>query len=188
MEDNIWFRFHTIWNPHAWFRLLSFISSHLSVCLFCLFSKHEFFWSFSIDYNNNFSFWVNGLVRLNWTEKKCDLFYLPDICSGKAFEWLQIFGLCFFRCYFLYWTWTRKHDWLIALSSGAMGVVYTRFCLRFIHFHFHSALLSHGPMGSTGKKSHAHTDTNMSSLRAENRNRRENENKNKKTREIDTDD
>lgn len=111
------------------FRLLSFISSHLFVCLF---SKHNFLWSFSIDYNNNhfsyeFTVWWLDLKK----RKKNAIFFIYNISVWATRFWV-IANSLFLRCYFLYWTWTRKHDWLIALSS----VLCVRVCLRFIHFHF----------------------------------------------------
>lgn len=98
----------------------------------------------------------------------------------------------FFRCYFLYWTWTRKHDWLIALSGGVMCVcVCCVWLTRLFTIHSLSlptSLFFHTDpwhwLGSTGKKS-SHAHTHMCSLRAENRKRRENKNK-KKAWEIPT--
>lgn len=116
----------TLWNPHAHtyrFRLLSFhlISSHLSVCLFCLFSKHAFFDHFQSITTIIFSFELT--VCCGWIEERKNAIFFIWQISARAKPLNDCkFLFVFFRCYFLYWTWTRKHDWLIALSGGVMCV------------------------------------------------------------------
>lgn len=96
MGDNIWFWFHNMESAYTHspipFTFICFISF---VCLFVCFLNMIFFYHFSIDYNNNFSFeltvWCGWRIEEEEERKTLrDLFYLYDICSSKAFEWLQI--------------------------------------------------------------------------------------------------